>query len=175
MTQNGNTDIIIGVFFFGLLRQVVNISKFFTFGHYNHTRVLTAFRSFVKSVEKFLHTVFLLRNQDVYRTGCNTGIQGDKTCVTSHNLNEEYPVVRGSGVANLIYRIHRCVESGIVSDGSVRAKYIIVYGPGNTNCLDAKFLIENLGSCKGSVPAYAYQSINAVFSALLKSFLPTFP
>ena len=63
-------------------------------------------------------------------------------------------------IPDLVHGLHDRIRGGVVPDGVVRARQIVVDGPGNAHDPDAVLFCELHGPCKGAVAPDDHQSVD---------------
>ena len=115
-----------------------------------------------------------LRQQHGQRAGGNAHIEGNITGMMAHNLHHRAAVMALGGVAQLVNGFHGGVHRGIVTDGILTARNIIVDGTGNADA-GHPLVGKCAGAHKGTVAANNHQRVNSQFLATGKTLGLPFP
>ena len=111
-----------------------------------------------------LIVIVFLRKKNILCAVCDTAPKSDISGITSHNLDDRASLMGSGSISYFINGFHCSVYRGIKTDGIFCAGDIQVDGSRYTYGVNSKSC-QFLRSCKRSVSADNYQSVDAVFSA----------
>ena len=111
-----------------------------------------------------LIVIIFLRKQDIFCTVCNTAVQSDVACTTSHNFDDTASFMRCGCITYFIDCFHCCIDRCIKSDRILGACNVQVDRSRDTDRVDTQSS-QFLCTCEGSVTTDDYQSVNTMLSA----------
>src|SRR5215203_5533712 len=112
-----------------------------------------------------------LGNEGNVRRAREASPPGDPTSVTSHHLDDHDPLVAFGRGAELVYGVGGYGDGGVVAEGGVGRREVVVYGLGAAHDLYPEVVVESLGDPERVIAADGHEGVYAEILHLLDDLL----
>src|SRR5918993_1885957 len=137
------------------------LAERYAFGDGDDAPAVALLGALLEEVGYGVEVRFHFRDQRHVRGGGDACAPRDPTGVAAHDLHDQYPLVALSRGPEAVYRLRRYRHGGIVPEGRVGRREVVVYGLGAAYDLRPEVFVQPLGYAQRVVAADGDEGVHA--------------